>query len=332
MFSFQYKEILFGLAVALPLALLFVYVLQWKKGVKKKLGDPELISRLTSTYSPLNFSIKFFLKVVAILFCVIAAANLRTPKSANEGNKTGIDVMVAVDVSNSMLAQDIKPNRLERAKQFLNKVVDKIGDNRVGLVVFAGQAYLQMPLSPDLAAAKMYISNLSPDIVPLQGTMLSDALRICNASLNNKEKKYKAIILISDGEDHDEKTGETMQQMVESGVVVHTIGIGSPDGSPIFDPTTNDFKKDVNGNVVISKLNEQILREIASKTQGAYQLLSNADAAATQLVADLDTMEKKNIGGSQHRDFTPYFQWFLLLAVLLLLLETLIPERKMKWI
>ncbi len=300
--------------------------------MRKQIGDEELVNQLTRNYSAANFSLKFYARTAAILLCVVAAANLRSPKPANEGSRRGIDLMVAVDVSNSMLAQDVKPNRLERAKQVLNKVIEKLGDNRMGLVVFAGQAYLQMPLTPDLSAAKMYVSTLSPLLVPLQGTKLSDALRLCDASLDTKEKKYKAVLLISDGEDHDEKTTEVLNMMKENGIVVYTIGIGSPEGAPLYDPGSNDFKKDLSGNVVISKLNEKILQDIATQTQGTYQLFNNADQVANNLAASIGQMERKHIGGGQHRDYRPFFQWFLFAALFLLLLEIIIPERKMKWI
>jgi len=332
MLSFQNTDFLFGLLVLIPLVFLFVMVLRWKKNVKRKTGDEELINALTSDYSPKNYNYKFLLVVVALALCIIAAANMRTPAPGNTGNRAGVDVMVALDVSNSMLAQDIKPNRLERAKQVLNKIIDKMGNNRMGMVVFAGQAFLQMPLTTDLAAAKLYVSNASPDAVPTQGTVIGDALRMCSASLDTKEKKYKSIILISDGEDHDEKAEQVLKELQDNGVVVNTIGIGSPEGAPIFDPALNDYKKDETGNTVVSKLNEQDLQKIATETGGQYLLFSNADEAADKVVASIDQMEKKQIGGTGIRVYNSFFQWFLLVAVIFLLVEIIIPERKMKWL
>lgn len=331
MFTFQHIEFLLGLLVLLPLCALFIFVLRWKKKVKKEMGDPELVSALTADYSPENYNYKFILILAAIAFCIIGAANIRTPKQGSTGDRAGIDVMVALDVSNSMLAQDVKPNRLERAKQVLNKVIAQMGNNRMGLVVFAGKAFLQMPLSSDLAAAKLYVSNAGPDAVPTQGTVIGDALRMCNASLDTKEKKYKAVILISDGEDHDEKMEEAVKELQDNGVVIYTIGIGSPDGAPIFDPALNDYKKDESGNTVVSKLNEKDLQAIAAQTGGQYYLFANADEVANQVVASIGEMEKKHIGGTGIRIYSSYFQWFLLVALVLLLLETIIPERKMKW-
>lgn len=331
MLSFQHTEFLYGLLVLIPLTVLFVLVLRWKKKVKKQIGDEYLVNALTADYSPKYFNYKFLLVALALALCILGAANIRTPAAGNTGNRSGVDVMVALDVSNSMLAQDVKPNRLERAKQVLNKIIDKMGNNRMGMVVFAGQAFLQMPLTTDLGAAKLYVSNASPDAVPTQGTVIGDALRLCNASLDTKEKKYKAIMLISDGEDHDEKTAAALKELQDNGVVVYTIGIGSPEGAPIFDPATNDFKKDENGNMVVSKLNEQDLQAIAAQTGGEYHLFTTADEVSASVVGAIDRMEKKKIGGTGIRIYNSYFQWFLLIAVIFLILETIIPERKMKW-
>lgn len=331
MFSFQHIEYLTGLAILLPLLIFFLLALRWKKRVKRKIGDEELVNALIADHSSKNYNYKFFLLLTALALCIIAAANLRTPKQGVTGNRSGIDVMVALDVSNSMLAQDVKPNRLERAKQALNKIIEKMGDNRMGLVVFAGQAFLQMPVTADLTAAKLYVSNASPDAIPTQGTVIGDALRLCNASLDTKEKKYKAVILISDGEGHDEKVLDAVKELQDNGVVVHTIGIGSPDGAPIIEPGTNDYKKDGSGNTVVSKLNEKQLQEIASQTQGSYHLFLTADEVANAIMGSLNQMEKKQTGGASERSYSSYYQWFLLVAFILLLLETIIPERKMKW-
>lgn len=331
MLSFQHADFLLGLLVLIPLCGLFLFVIKWKKKVKKQTGDEELVNALTADYSSKNFYYKFIVIAAAFALCITAAANLRAPAKGNTGNRAGIDVMVALDVSNSMLAQDIKPNRLERAKQVLSRIIDKMGNNRMGMVVFAGQAFLQMPLTSDLAAAKLYVSNASPDAVPTQGTVIGDALKMCSTALDTKEKKYKAVILISDGEDHDEKAEDAVKELQDDGAVIYTIGIGSPEGAPIFDPALNDYKKDENGNTVISKLNEKDLQNIAAQTGGQYFLFTDADAIANQVAASIDQMEKKQIGGTGIRVYSSYFQWFLLAAFILLLLETIIPERKMKW-
>ena len=329
--SFQNIEFLFGLGILVPLVVIFILVLKWKKNVRRQMGDEELINKLTNGYSARNYNWKFILILSALALCIAGAANLRSPKNGNTGDRKGVDVMIALDVSNSMLAQDIKPNRLERARQVINKLIDKMDNNRMGLVLFAGQAFLQMPLTGDLAAARLYVSNANPDAVPNQGTVIGDALKLCNTSLDTKEKKYKAVILISDGEDHDENAAKAVDELKENGVIVYTVGIGSQQGAPIYDPALNDFKKDEKGVVVISKLNEKDLQDIAAKTGGQYQLFTNADEVAGKLYNSLDNMEKKHIGGTGIRVYNTYFQWFVLVAFVLLMLEIIIPERKMKW-
>ena len=186
------------------LLILYFFVLNWKKRTIKKIGDEHLVREMIKNYSPHRFALKFVLISFAFSLGVLALVNLRSPKGVEQVNRNGIDVMVAIDVSKSMLAQDIKPNRLERSKQALSKLIDKLSNDRIGIVVFAGRAYLQMPLTGDHGAAKMYLASASTEIVPTQGTVIADALKMCYTSFNSKEKKYKAVILISDGEDHDE--------------------------------------------------------------------------------------------------------------------------------
>ncbi|MGC4101524.1 VWA domain-containing protein [Ferruginibacter sp.] len=313
---------------AIPLlALLYFFVLRWKKRTIKKIGDERLVKEMTKNYSAQRFAIKFILIIVAFASGALALANLRTPRGSEKVSRNGIDVMVALDVSKSMLAQDIKPSRLDRAKQVISKLIDKLGNDRIGIIVFAGKAYLQMPLTGDHGAAKMYLSSATPDIVPTQGTVIADALRMSNASFNTKEKKYKSVILISDGEDHDEEAAKVATQMASDGVVINTIGIGSPDGSPIFDPSTNETKKDNEGNTVITKLNEAELRTIAEKGNGIYQLYNNTDDVVAKLDTQLGNMDQRAVTEDSLVNYESFYQYFLLFAVLLLLIEMVLPER-----
>ena len=233
MLRFQYNEYLLLLSVIPLLIVLYFFMLAWKKKTIKKIGDARLVNEMIKDYLPQRFAIKFVLIVVAFATGVLALANLRFPKGTEKVSRNGIDVMIALDVSKSMLAQDIKPTRLDRAKQLLSRLVDKLSNDRVGIVVFAGKAYLQMPLTGDHAAAKMYLNAANTESVPTQGTVISDALKSCYGSFNTKEKKYKAVILISDGEDHDEGAIKTAAQMGQDGVLIYTVGIGSPQGSPL---------------------------------------------------------------------------------------------------
>src|SRR5258706_7739091 len=236
--------------------------------------------------------------LAAIVLVIIAGANLRKPVPGEKDKKAGIDVMIALDVSKSMWAEDIKPSRLDAAKQLVSLLIDRMGDNRVGLVLFAGRAFLQMPLTTDFTVAKLYESNASPDAVPTQGTVVGDALQLCEFSLDTKEKKYKAVILISDGEDHDPHSTEILKQLSDKGVIVHTVGVGTIEGAPIMEPGAGEYKKDINGQTVISKLNEQELGLIAQQTGGNYWHLDNAETTAGQIASTLNGMEKKAIESS----------------------------------
>ncbi len=330
MFSFENNIFLSGFLVLVPLALMFAGVLRWKAKVRKELGDPELIDKLTGSYSPKLYRAKFLAVIIALALGIFAVANLRKPSSGAPEKRAGIDVMIALDVSKSMLSQDIKPTRLDKAKQCISLLIDQLGDNRLGLVVFAGQAYLQMPLTSDVAASKLYLSNATPDAVSLQGTVIGKALELCNSSLNTKEKKYKAVVLLSDGEDHDPRTKAVLQQLYDNGVIVYTVGIGTAQGAPIIEGG-NVYKTDVNGQTVISKLNEDELKMIASKTGGDYYQLTNSAVTAGALASQLNGMEKKLINGEGgSHQYTSFYPLFAALMLLILIGEVFIPEVKKK--
>jgi tetratricopeptide (TPR) repeat protein len=328
MFSFQYDKLLWLLLLLPILVAIYFYAFYKKKQVFKKLGDEALVKELTGHYNKKSFPIKFILVLVAIGLILLSIANLRLQKAGEKVSRNGIDIMIALDVSKSMLAQDVKPNRLDRAKQLLNKLIDKLSNDRIGIIVFAGRAYLQMPLTGDHSATKMYLAAATPETVPAQGTVIADALRTCNAAFNAKDKKYKAVILISDGEDHDENAISVAEEMADQGVVINTVGIGSPEGSEIIDELTNEPKKDKEGNIVITKLNESALTEIAKKGNGNYQMYTNADAVASSLYAVLSTLDKRNVTDESILNYQSFFQYLLGLALLLLVLEFFISEIK----
>ncbi len=326
--SFQHPEYLIALAAIPVMVLLYFFYVKWKTQTVKKIGDPVLVQQLINDYSPRKFLVKFCLFAAAFGFIVLALANPRKPSGASNIKRNGIDVMIALDVSNSMLAQDIQPNRLERAKQLISKLIDKMPNDRVGIVVFAGRAYLQMPLTPDLVAAKLYLSTASPDVVPTQGTVIGDALKMCYASFNAKEKKYKSIILISDGEDHDETAEKLSRSLAEEGVMVNTVGIGSAEGATIDDPITGEHKKDAEGKTVITKLNETGLRNIAAATGGVYKLFTSTDDVAHAIESQLKTMGQRSITETSLANYQNYFPYLLGLALLLLLIEFFMSEKK----
>jgi Ca-activated chloride channel family protein len=326
--GFQHIEYFFALAAIPILLILYFLVLAWKKKTIKKIGDENLVKEMIRSYDPQKFALKFVLILVAFALAVFALANLRSPKAVEKVSRNGIDIMIALDVSKSMLAQDIKPNRLERAKQAVGKLIDKLGNDRIGIVVFAGRAYLQMPLTGDHGAAKMYLSAASTDVVPTQGTVISDALKMCYSSFSSKEKKYKAVVLISDGEDHDEGALKVAAQMAGEGIVINTVGIGSPQGSTIMDELTNQEKRDINGNTVITRLNETELKNIAEKGAGTYQLFTNADDLVNKLDQQLGSMDQRTVTEDSLVNYKYFFPYFLMFALALLFIEFFISERK----
>jgi tetratricopeptide (TPR) repeat protein len=327
MFRFQHIEYLLVFAAIPVLVALYFIALNWKKKTIKKIGDERLVKEMIKNYSPQRFALKFLLIVTAFASGVFALANLRSPKGAEKVSRNGIDVMIALDVSKSMLAQDIKPTRLDRAKQAIGKLIDKLDNDRIGIVVFAGKAYLQMPLTGDHGAAKMYLNSATTDIVPTQGTVISEALKMCYASFNAKEKKYKSVILISDGEDHDEEAAKVASQMAAEGVIINTVGIGSPEGSTIIDAATNETKKDAEGNTVVTKLNETELMGIAEKGNGIYKRYNNTDDVVAKLDAQLSSMDQRTVTEDSLVNYKNFFQYFLLLSLLLLVIEMMISER-----
>ncbi len=328
MLHFQYIEYLFAF-VAIPIIiLLYIMLMRWKKKASKKVGDPALVKQLNVNYSSRKFRFKFILFSLAFVLCIIAVAGLVIPDGTQKVNRKGIDIMFALDVSKSMLAQDIKPNRLERAKQVITNIINNSPDDRIGLVVFAGRAYLQMPMTIDHAAAKMYLSSASPDDIPSQGTVISQALKMSGAAFNPKDKTYKAIILLSDGEDHDKDALKAVKQLSEDGIMVNTIGIGSTQGAPISDPQTNSYKRDEQGNVVISKLNEEELSNIADKGKGIYQHYTSTDEVVSNIEKKLSGIGETVITDKSFDSYRQFFQYFLVAAFIFLVIEFFISEKK----
>ncbi len=331
MIQFQFITYLVLLALIPLLLIMFFWARYKKKQAAKRIGDPLLVKQLTAHYKPASYFQKFLLLSLSLGLLVLALANMRMPSGENRVSRNGIDVMIALDVSKSMLAQDISPTRLDRAKQLLSRLIDRLSDNRIGIVVFAGKAYLQMPLTADAGAAKMYLSSASTESVPTQGTVIGDALKMCYSSFNSKEKKYKAVLLISDGEDHDEAAVKVASEMASEGIVIYTVGIGSPQGAPIMDETTGQFKKDAQGNTVISRLNENELISIAQKGNGKYQLFKSTDEVVRNLYNQFSSMDQRSVKDDSLINYQEFFQYFLALALLLLLWEMMISEvRKSK--
>ncbi len=326
MLRFQHIDYLYFLGILPVLVFLFIGAIYWRRKKLQVLGNPLLITAQLRGFIPGRITFKFILMAVALTIAIIGLANLQTGDKAEKVQRKGVDVIIALDVSKSMLAQDIQPDRLTRAKQLIQRVIDKMSNDRVGLIVFAGRPYLHVPLTVDYSTVKMILPSITPDIVPSQGTVFSDAIDMAIKSFSQNERKYKSLIIISDGEDHDEKALEKTREAADAGIMVHTVGIGSPQGASIFDPETKSLKLDENGNTVVSKLNEEELKSIAAAGRGTYQLLQNTDEVATRLNTSLESMEQKSLGSFVFTEFTSYFQYFLLLSFIILIIEWLLPN------
>lgn len=332
MIHFQYVEYFLALALLPLLILCFVSVNRWKRKVVKKIGDKSLVEALIAEFSVRKFRIKFILFIFAFILCGFAVAGLVRPDPTQKIARNGADLMIALDVSNSMLANDVQPDRLERAKQLVSKLITQMPDERIGLIVFAGRAYLQMPLTIDHNAAKMYVSSASTDDVPVQGTVVGSALRMSLAAFDPKDNSYKSVLLISDGEDHDDDALPAAKELAKQGIMVNTIGIGSPSGAPIPDAATGQYKLDEQGRTVISKLNEQELSSIASATHGIYQLYADPDVIVQKLKSQLAGQDKRaSMSDSSYLSFIQFYWYFLLAAFIILLIEMIVPESRKKF-
>lgn len=281
-------------------------------------------------YSPRRFNFKFLLLTLAFAFGVLAAMSLRKPGGDDGIRREGIDVVFALDLSKSMLAHDVAPSRLERAKEFISKTINSMPQNRIGLVWFAGKAYVQMPISGDHGAAQMFLADAHPDIIPMKGTVIGDALEESLKAYGEREAKFKALVLISDGEDHDEKALDLSKDLAKRGLMVNAIGIGSPQGSYIPDSTGENKIDEETGQVVVSKLNEKLLQQIATNTNGVYIRLDNTNDAIKKLTDQLKQIDKKVTGDMSLMSFKYYFWVFAALMLLFLLIEQLLPDGRKK--
>jgi Ca-activated chloride channel family protein len=325
--QFQYPQA-FWLLTLVPFFLLLFFACQsWKSKARKRIGDVQLVKELSKNHSRTKTILKFFLVVVAFAAGCIALANPRIPDKDSGEVRKGIDVVIALDVSNSMKATDIAPDRLSRAKQFVSRIIDNLRDDRIGLVVFAGYGYAQMPLTFDYDAARLYVAAADPANISAQGTSIGDAFDKANFLFGKESERFKSIILITDGETHDENAMEKLKDLVAKGVMVNTVGIGSPEGSTIKDSSGN-VKTDASGQPVVSKLNEQILQQIAQGTNGIYVHLQSSDAAVKQIMNQYAQIEKKALGDTSLYTYETYYAWLALPMLLLLIAETFLPDRK----
>lgn len=323
MYRFQNSNYLNAFIIVAIIVVLYIVTIYWRHKKLVQAGTLRLIEQQILGFIPARSTLKFTLHISALLLIILGCANLQKVGNQENVQRKGVDIIVALDVSKSMLANDVQPNRLTRAKQLIEKLTDKLQGNRIGLVVFAGKSYLQVPLTIDYGALKMLLQTVTPDMIPTQGTVIADAIDMADESFSKREKKYKSIIVISDGEDHDERALNAAQKASSEGVIIHTIGIGSPQGVTLLDAKTNTPKLDENGNPVISKLNESELKSIAAAGNGTYDLLNNIESTSSHLSNEINSMEQKNMGAIMFANYDSYFPYFMGLALILLIIDYL---------
>ena len=267
--------------------------------------------------------------MAALVLLIIAVARPQFGQQEKTVKRQGIEVMVALDISNSMLAEDVVPNRLDRAKQMLSKMVDNMTDDKVGLVVFAGDAFTQLPITCDYVSAKMFLNTISPNLIPTQGTAIGAALQTAITSFGAIEDEVgRAIILITDGENHEDDAIAAAKKAQEMGIQVFVVGIGKPEGSPIPKPGTNDYFKDRSGQVVVSRLNEDMCQEIAKAGKGVYVRCDNTNTAMRAVQKELERIATSELESTVYADYNEQYQSFVLIALLLLVIDFFIMMRK----
>lgn len=334
MFKFAYSYILFGLAFIIPLAIIVFWMFKrYKRKTKQQFGNQIMVNKLIPDTSKLRENWKFYLFFIAVILIIIGIAGPQIGSKLITIKRKGIEIVLALDVSNSMLAEDLKPNRLANAKRAIEKLVDKLQNDKLGLVIFAGEAYTQLPITTDYVSAKMFLNTITPNSVPTQGTDLTKALEHAANSFTPDSSVTKAIILITDGENHEETAKDAATEIANKGIKIYTIGMGSPQGVPI--PIRDkfgrqDFKTDKSGNIVISKLNEKLLQEISAIGKGSYFRANNATTGLNNIFDQLDKLDKKELESQAYSDYENHFQIFVIIGLFLLLIEFIIPNRKSK--
>jgi Ca-activated chloride channel family protein len=326
--QFQYPQALWLLALLPVWLLLFVGYLMWRTRAVKKMGDPQLVRTLFKGHSKPKTIFRFVLFFLAFAMGCIAIANPRIPEGGDSTVRKGIDMVFVLDVSNSMLATDVEPSRLAKAKSFMTQSLKQLPDNRVGMVIFAGQAYVQLPLTTDYSAAQLFINAATPEMVEAQGTAVGDALQKAELAFASSVERYKAIVLITDGETHDEAATGVAQELSTKGIIINTVGIGSVEGTTIIDPETETPRVDAGGSPVISKLNEAILKEVATVSKGDYIHLQETGAAVQALTQSFATADKKALLDTSLLNYNSLYLWLVVPMLFFLLAEMFFPERK----
>lgn len=330
------EPIYFSLLLIIPaMIVVFLLVLWWKKSTQRKFSDLNLLKELAPNSSAFKSTLKLVMLLIGITFLVISLVNPKMGTKLKTVKREGVDVVFALDVSKSMLAEDIAPNRLEKAKQIISKTIDKLGSDRVGIIIYAGNSYPLLPITTDHAAANMFLQNANPDMVSSQGTDINGALELAKSYYNNNEQTNRFLIIISDGEDHQEETKQVAQSLANEGVKIYTVGVGTENGAPIpmrLNGAMIGYKKDRKGETVITKRKPAILQGIADASNGKY-IDGNITEKPVKVIAEIiANAEKSEFETKQFSDYKDQFQWFLAIGLLFLIIDIFLFEKKTKWL
>ena len=333
-FRFGNIEYLWGLLIIPALAIIFAWSRIARRRALKKFGQPEMLEDLMPFQSKSRPVLKFVILMLALVFFIVGIARPQFGSKLKTEKREGVELIIALDVSNSMMAEDIQPNRLERAKRAISRLIDRLQDDKIGLIVFAGDAYTQLPITSDYNSAKLFLNSVNTQIVPKQGTAIGAAIDLAHNSFTPSGEANKAIIVITDGENHEDDAVSAAKDALDDGIIVHTIGMGLPSGSPIpvLRNGQTDYLKDRDGKVVVTKLNEKMLEQIAAAGQGIYVRANNAQVGLNALFDEINKMEKQEMETRTFSEYDDQFQYFFAIGLFLLLLEFVILERKNKYL
>lgn len=331
------EKIYFYLFLIIPvIVVLFLLVLFWKKRTQKKFANTDLLKRLTPNRSYNKGALKLIVFSVGLSLLIIGLVNPKIGTTLETVKREGVDIVFAVDVSKSMLAEDIAPNRLEKAKRLVSEIINQLASDRIGIIAYAGQAYPQLPITTDYSAAKMFLQGMNTDMLTSQGTAIDQAIELATTYYDDAEQTNRVLFIISDGEDHSEgSTLDAVEEAVEHGIMIYTIGVGKSKGAPIpikRNGILESLKKDNQGETVITKLNETVLADIANEGNGGYIDGSNTDTAVEFIKDELLQMDKKEFEAKQFAEYKDQFQWFIGAALSLLFLDIFILDRKTQWL
>ncbi len=334
MFRFGNMEYLWGLLIIPLLTIFFIWSRISRKRALRRFGKEGILAQLMPFTSKSRPVFKFIVLMLALAFVITGIARPQFGSKLKKVKREGIELIIALDVSNSMMAEDIQPNRLERAVRAISRLIDRLKDDKIGLIVFAGDAYTQLPITSDYNSAKLFLNSVSPQIVPKQGTAVGAAINLASRSFTPNGESNKAIVVITDGENHEDDAVAAAKSAQDAGIVVHAIGMGLPQGSPIpvLVNGQKDYLKDRDGKVVITKLDEKRLEQIASAGKGIYVRANNAQIGLNALFDEINKMEKQEMESRVYSEYDDQFQYFFAAGLFLILLEFVILERKNRYL